>query len=196
MKKAFFIVFVVLIVAGGFFVWQRTKPQTSVVPSPVVVEPTPTPVELATWEDANGFSFQYPKNLKLDVHDEDTVNYAHLEFTSLEHPGSVTVWGKDTNAVDAAAWVKAQKVFAGAVILDTMMSEKPGKKVLIETPKKQIVAAVVDEGVVFYVEGDLQESEFWTQVHTTITTSFTFIYNKPASGENDGVAVDEEEIVE
>lgn len=187
-------------------VWQRLQRSAPPASEPVVAESTPAPEELATWDDPNGFSFQYPKSLKLNSHDEDTVNYAHIEFTSVGHPGSVIVWGKDlpaqagTKAADAAAWVKGEKTIAGAPVLDTTMGGKSGKKVMVETPKKQIIAAVVDEGVVFYVEGNLEDSEYWTNVHFTISSTFEFTYNKPATNKSSAGTqeeyADEEEVIE
>lgn len=196
MKKVFIGIIIVSLVGVGIYVSQNKKPPVSV---PVVIQPSQTPEEFATWEDPNGFKFQYPKSLIMNTHNEDTENYAHLEFTNADHPGSVIVWGKDTKAVSASAWVKAEKALTEGTILDTTMAGIAGKKVLVETPKKQIVTVIIDEGVVFYVEGNLEDIEYWTSVHTTISNSFEFINNKPTSSESTGADeeyIDEEEVIE
>lgn len=198
---AIVVIFTLSLAGGGIYLRQRSQFAAPSVESPVVVEPTPAPVELVTWDDPNGFQFQYPKDLTVDPHEEDNQNYAHIEFTNPTHPGSVIVWAKDTKAADAAAWIKGEKSYTGAVILDTTIGEREGKKVLTEISNKKIIAAVVDGGVVFYIEGDLKDSEYWTGVHDTISGSFAFTYDKAqATAASDGAseeyAVDEEEVIE
>ena len=51
----------------------------SITPTPVIVE------EKTAWDDQSGFTIQYPISLKLNSHNEDKDNYAHLEFTSATH---------------------------------------------------------------------------------------------------------------
>jgi hypothetical protein len=46
----------------------------------------------------------------VDKHDEDQENYAHIEMTHKDQPGTIIIWAKDTTAVDGAGWVKKEKV--------------------------------------------------------------------------------------
>lgn len=154
-------VLIVIVVGGllggagsGYYLWYgRGKPTSPLSGSTVSIEtPTPTPQELITWTDPAGFSFQYPKELSLNKHDEDNQNYAHLEFTMKDHPGNLIVWAKDTNSTDVAKWVKSEKRFLNANSLDTTLGGKPGKKIMVSTPSAMLITGTIDEGIVFTIE--------------------------------------------
>lgn len=194
------------ILSGGYLLWvsRRTTP---VPDSPdQAVSPTPTPVKLLTWTDPNGFSFQYPEGLSVNKHDEDRENYAHLEFTDPAHPGSVIVWGKDPGkgVSDMESWVKNERRFIGAAVLDTEFGGKPGKKVMIEGVTRMAVTGTVFDSIVWTVEAKLEDAEYWSNTQSTIVNSFAFAAPKapvsesssePVSAAED-VAADEEEIIE
>ncbi len=186
----------VILVAAGIYLFGFKRQAVIVGPEAIVsVSPTPTPQELLTWTDQAGFTFQYPKDVTVDKHDEDQVNYAHIEMTHKDKMGTIIVWAKDTNAADSAGWVKKEKGLSGGTVFDTVLGGISGKKVLLTTPKKVIVSGVVDEGILFYVEGSFEDSLYWTSAYDTITSSFTFVKEKQTAPV--GIdPVDEEEVVE
>lgn len=202
MKKPLVAILVGLIIGGigfgGYLAWLGSQPKPNIEQA----EAPATAPELLSWRDPNGFSFQYPDGLTVNKHDEDQQNYAHIEFTHPDHPGNIIVWGKDTTAADVAAWAKTEKRFSSASTLDTTFANVPGKKVLLTAPS-QIIVGTVDDGIVWTVEGLLTDSDFWTNVHTTIADSFKFI---PVGSEEDSAAgnapvgeeisADEEEVLE
>ncbi len=206
MKKTLLIVttIVLFVALAGAYVW-KTKKAVKMSEPIVSISPTPTPQETAIWTDQAGFSFIYPKALKVNAHEEDTQNYAHLEFSHPDYPGRIIVWAKDTIAKDAAGWVKAEKTLKDGVFLDTTLAGEPGQKVLVSEPKKRVITATVDDAIVFYVEGEFDNSDYWTQTYDTMTSTFAFIPLEgdaaapaaaaPASSD-DEVAVDEEEVLE
>lgn len=200
MKRILMIVAVIVIVAGVYLFGYKKQASIVTTETIISVSPTPTPQELLTWTDQAGFTFQYPKDVTVDKHDEDQENYAHIEMTHKDQPGTIIIWAKDTTAADSAGWVKKEKSLSGGTVFDTSLGGISGKKVLLSTPKKVIVSGVIDEGVVFYVEGSFQDSPYWTNAYDTITSSFTFVKEKqtaPAgTGAGDGGAVDEEVVVE
>ena len=202
MKKFRFIIFVIILItalAGGAYTLQQRRVLKVISPEATVTT-TPPVGELLTWEDPAGFMFQYPKEAQVNKHDEDSQNYAHIELTQKDNPGTIIVWAKDTNAVDSASWVKAEKSLSGGTVFDTSLAGISGKKVLLTTPKKTVVSGIVDEGVVFYVEGVFDSSEYWTKAYDAITSSFSFSSAKqnapPQAGAAAEDAVDEEEIIE
>jgi hypothetical protein len=131
-------------VGAGTYYWRVASQKSVVTEVSMLVSPTPAVEEIALWEDQAGFTFSYPKSLKSNIHEEDTQNYAHIEFTHPDHSGSIIVWAKDTTAVDATAWIKSEKTFVGATILDTTFADMEGKKLLVTNPKRKVITAVVD----------------------------------------------------
>lgn len=162
-----------------------------------------------TWNDPAGFTFQYPDGLTIDKHDEDKENYAHIEMTNKDHPGNVIVWAKDTNASDVTAWVRTEKRFKDANILDTTLGDKPAKKILLVSPSSTLIVGAIDDAILFTVEAQLDEEGYWSNVHDQITKSFVFTplageKQNTSSGDSSGnqssvteeATVDEEEIIE
>ncbi len=205
MKKIGVMVIVVVLLAGGGFVFWNMRTTAPAPPMEVVENPTPTPEEMAQWNDPAGLAFSYPKALKVNPHEEDNENYAHVELTHPDNPGRIIVWAKDTTAKDARTWVKNEKTLADGVALDTTLAGQPGQKVLVSTPKKRIITVTLDEGIAFYVEGEFDNSEYWTQVYDTIVSTFAFIplegetisSGPAASAQGEGeISVDEEEVLE
>ncbi|OGG11903.1 hypothetical protein A2Z00_00930 [Candidatus Gottesmanbacteria bacterium RBG_13_45_10] len=199
-----------IVVVGviGIYVLRSRDTQSQIPTVETITSPTVVPAELETWIDPAGFSFQYPKDLSVNNHEEDQDNYAHVELTSKEHPGNIIVWAKDplagTKVVDAASWVTSEKSLRGATIFDTTLGGVPAKKILVAQPSKMLIVGSVSDGIVFTVEGTLEDSDYWTKVHDGIVNSFVFIpansgssagSSEPQGGE-DTSGVDEEEVLE
>lgn len=163
-----------LIGAGVYLYFSRNTSTSLVSPGG---EPTPTiaPV-LASWDDAAGFTMQYPEGLTVNKHDEDKVNYAHVELTDAAHPGGLTVWVTDLpkGVTDTVSWGKKAATPSSAISFDTTLGDQPAQKILIaDTPKKVMVGAVWD-GVLWYIEANLTDEVYWQSVFDTVTNSFVF----------------------
>jgi hypothetical protein len=206
MRKIVLIVIVLvgLIVSAstGVYYWRAKTLDTQLVDSVSVQPPTPTPEELVVWKDQAGFSFEHPKSLVSDIHEEDQINYAHIELTHPTHPGRIIIWASDTSATSVSAWVKTQKAWADATMFDTSFAGLDATKLLLTTPVKKVITAVVSDAIVFYVEGEFDQSDFWTTTYETITSTFTLTgdpsvsavsADQPSSGPE---SVDEEEVLE
>ncbi len=178
----------------GLFLARRNT--TAPSEGPVSVQtPAPTPAALLlTWDDPAGFSFSYPEGLTVNKHDEDNQNYAHVELTSKDHPGSLIVWAKDTNSADVKAWVNTDKTFAGASVIDTTIGSQPAKKVTIASPEKRITGTIFDE-LLFMIETTLTDKLYWSGVDEQVAGSFEFTPTAGGGGGGD-VAADEEETVQ
>lgn len=208
MKKLWIVTGIIVIVglvAGGTLFFSQKKSQTSTSHVTEATSPTPVPFMLTTWTDAAGFSFQYPKDLTVNNHEDDNVNYAHVELTSATHPGSIIVWASDlpTGVTDVASWVKKDASLSAGMVIDTTLGGEPAKKIIISSPTKTLTVGTVSEGLLFSVVGTLTDNEYWSRVHDTITGSFAFTpdtgSSAPASGSNAASGdqgVDEEEVVQ
>lgn len=206
MEKKYVIAIIVGVSVGGLltalYLWRVKSSGIQNTPDVEIALPTKaaqTAMELTTWKDQTGISFQYPKELKTNKHDEDQDNYAHIELTNKDHPGSVIVWVKDVPAkvYDAAGWVKSERKFIDAPVFDATLSGKIAKRVLVTTPKKMIVIGAVSDDLLYYIEASLEDSDYWTNVSDTIFKTFTIKPQEVSAASSAGdEAVDEEEVVE
>lgn len=183
-------------ISGAYF-WQRAGASKA---KPASFAPATAQEEVVTWTDPAGFTFQYPKALAVDKHEEDKDNYAHVELTSTDHPGSIIVWAKDITATDVNAWVKTEKLFVGATISDATMSGKPAKTIVFADASKTI-AGMIDEDILFMVETVPTDTPYWSRIHDMIVQSFTLTAPQPETSTSADTSaaeevVDEEEILE
>jgi len=204
-KRIIFIILGVLIVAGAggclYYFKFYQKPSSNLV-NPLS-SPTQTEAKLTIWQDPAGFKFSYPEDIKIDDHPEDEENYAHLELTSVSHPGSILVWMKDTDYKTIEDWAKNQG--NDVQIFDSELGGKPAKKVAYFNPQK-LTTATIDVDVLVLVEL-VSDDEWWAKTYNQILSSFEFIplqgeitpsQTSASSGqENGGGVIDEgEETVE
>lgn len=158
------------------------------------------------WEDPAGFRFSYPEGLTVNPHPEDKQNYAHIEFTSATHPGYIIVWAKDLPAGNQRleAWVKANKSYAGATIVDSTFVGEPAKKILLATtPPQRHVVAYADD-LLFIIEASLDDAEFWSPIADGIVDSFAIVpledettgAGAASQDTSDYIPADEEEIIQ
>lgn len=213
--KLVIIVAVVLVLisalgAGAYF-WFTSAPKP-VEMTDTTLEATPAPkIKAQLWDDPAGFTFEYPEDATVDKHDEDQINYAHVELTHPDHTGSIIVWAKDLPVVkgkaitDVDAWIESELEFKDANILSTNLGDELAKKILISSPKSKLVLGTIYDNVLWYIEGTYGDSEYWKTAFETISGSFKF---KPlpsaakaatAPIEDSGAdvgPVDEEEVLE
>ena len=205
MKRVFIIVgsISVLVVVTLGIIYIQSKRRSSGVPvaenNPLL---TPAASQLVTWDDPAGFTFTYHGNLSTDKHDEDQENYAHVELTQSAHPGNIIVWAKDTTAADVTAWVRTEKAFKNANIVDTTLGGQPAKKIILTSPRKSLIVGAIYDELLFMIESEASDSAYWTPVYQGIVDSFQFKpieTSEDSGGSEDQVseeAVDEEEVVE
>lgn len=163
----------VILVTLVFGVYLQLKFATQVVSPITTSQATPTPYqeELTTWFDQSDFSFQYPKTLKLNPHNEDQQNYANIELTSSTHSGSLIVWAKDTNVSDIDDWGKQVKF---ATSIDTTLGGEPAKKIITSDAHKKLITTVVRDGYLYQIEVNPTEAEFWNKIYDIVAKSFKF----------------------
>ncbi len=173
MRKAAFIIFGVVIgISIGIVIYFKLSNQNNIKPSLIDISPTPKEEELISWIDQAEFSFQYPKSLNLNPHEEDQENYAHVELTSDQKQGSIIVWVKDTDVETINDWVKQKKI-EGAI--DTVLGGEPAKKILTSEDPSKIIISSLYGGYLYQIEVNLGESDFWHKVADIVASSFKFI---------------------
>ncbi len=180
-KKTIVIIFSItiisgVIIGGGYYFWQVKSKVVSPISGQASASVTPIQEELTTWEDPSEFVFSYPKGLKLNPHDEDKINYAHIELTSDTYPGRIILWAKDTNATSIDNWAKKNDA-EGAI--DTALGDEKAKKILTTDPSQKIITSALHSGYLYQVEGEMGD-DYWKKVYGDVLASYKFITAKPA----------------
>jgi hypothetical protein len=187
----------ITIIAAVLINRAKTPPDTGVNSASLAASKT---TEVLTWTDPAGFSFSYPSGLTIDKHDEDMDNYAHVELKDAANPGNIIVWAKDTTAVDTAAWVSTTAEYQGANIMDSTMGGQSAKKIIISTPAKKMITGTVYDELLWTIEGNFENSDFWTKIYNTVLDSYQFTPLEDAAGNtgNDVIqeSFDEEEVLQ
>lgn len=196
---------------GGYLFLSGKGPASLVSPaskSPAKVTEKAKPLELTIWKDPLGFTFSYPKDAKLNPHDEDQENYAHVELTSSEHPGGIIVWAKDTTYATVEDWVNEDPVAMEASALGTNLSEEEAKKLFIVQPEKRLVTGAIYDNLLFLIEVTPRNESYWERAYDEVLKSFSFGTvagsgdsvpggQESAGGEEESGGIDEgEEVVE
>ncbi len=155
------------------------------------VTPNPTLEELSTWTDPADFSFQYPKSLSLNPHNEDQANYAHVELVSASHSGSLIIWVKDTNVDTIDGWVIQQKIKNA---IDSELAGTAAKKVLTADEKNKITLSAINNGYLYQIEVNPTDlpaqagGEFWNKIFSQVSSTFTFISSATNTNQDAGTA--------
>lgn len=192
-----------VVIGGGYYFWQAKTKVVSPVSQQTSVSATPIQEELTTWEDPSEFSFSYPKGLKLNPHDEDKINYAHIELTSDTSPGRIILWAKDANETSIDDWAKKNDA-EGA--LDTTLGNEKAKKVLMTDQGQKIITSTLHNGYLYQAEGEMGD-DYWKKVYGDVLASYKFITAKSAkntesaevsltSSDDSQTSYDEEETIQ
>lgn len=177
-KKILVIGFLVLLVlgAGGFFLIKSNKQAGLVTPSLNREKAVPTgkPFQLTKWDDPLGFSFSYPSELKLNPHDEDQENYAHIEITSSTESGKIIVWSSDTEFSNIEDLIKDDPIATNASSLDTNLGGISAKKLYFSQPEKKLMTAAIYDDLLFLVELYPGNGTYWGKIYDELLKNFSF----------------------
>lgn len=183
----FLLIFSVLIgLIGGGLYWQKKFLKTNNQPKRAEVllgeqeEKEKFNFDWAVWEDDAGFAFEYPRNLEVDIHPDDTSNYSFLTFISQERKGKVDIYCNDTQYKNIEEWAAKDSLVKQGSILDAKIASTSGKKAAIGNGRE--LAAFIDSDKVIYIIDKQPENEidFWQEIYSRITSSFKLI---PLKGE-------------
>ena len=146
------------------------------------------------YEDEAGFSFSYPKEVRVsDQTPEDDSYYTLLTLSKGEE--KITISAQDTKETKTEDYIKKSKDYQiaslyGAVTLGGMSAKQ-------YSLSDKLLTVVVDKGVVYLIEGP-KDGGFWEETQSIVIDSFTFAGSESASGGSaaSDVVYEEEEVVE
>jgi len=205
-KKKTLIAVLILIFIGLFFLWSNNNKVSKEITSPLqpVSYPTSQPEEgpLKTYEDSAGFSFKYPESLTVStVPAKDENVYSWLKISSPEREEKILIKAEDTELNSLDDWFAQEgKAAGGGPSREVVLADILAKQ--IQYPKeKKLITVAIDEGILYLIEGPLDEGAFWNRAQNTIVLSFNFLNNQQktegqtqSAGEE--AIYEEEEIVE
>lgn len=136
----------------------------------------------ALWEDAAGFSFEYPRGLEIDVHSDDDINYSFLTLTSKEREGKIDIICNDSQYQTIEEWAEEDSLVKAGNALETEVASISGQRVALGGGRE--ITAFIDWDEVIYVFDKTPEKEldFWNEIYARIISSFKLI---PLEGESE-----------
>lgn len=171
--------------AGGQFLqsqWQRFfGKKTAPLGVQEVKKSQEFKFEWKKWEDPAGFAFEYPTQLKVNVHSEDENNYSYLELTSDQKKGKLIILVNDNKYDDLKEWLEKDELAKTGVSLETKIATQSAYKIALGS-NRQMVGFVDGDNVLYYLYLEPEEeTEWWGQIFEHLTTSFVLI---PLKGES------------
>lgn len=149
-----------------------------------------------TYRDEAGFSFGYPKDIKVsDITPDEAAYYSKL---SLKKEGKeMTIGAKDTKYKNPEEWLNKDKdapedaSLVGAVALGGISAKQYASDGKLWT-------VAVNQGVLYLIEGP-KDSVFWESFHDLLVLTFNFSKPEQATGgasSGESAIYEEEEVVE
>lgn len=195
-KKIAIIVVVIILVlaaggAGGYLIFSwKNKSNSSSLPS--IISQLGNQEEVAaeaTYTDESGFSFGYPKSVRIsDVTPDEEVYYSVLALA--KGGDQITLTIKDTTATTIDGWVKTglnNSSLYGAVTLGGVSAKQ-------YTSGEKLYTVAIDQGVLYLIEGP-KDNGFWEGTQNLVASTFTF-GGTSGSGASGETIYEEEEVVQ
>lgn len=130
--------------------------------------------EWTEWQDSAGFAFEYPKEVDINAHPEDEVNYAHLELTKDDKKGRLVVIVNDSEYTDIGEWLEKDESVKGGNGLETAIASVSARRVSLDN-KREIAAFIDWDQVIYTIDNQGEGEEYWGQIYTRILASFKLI---------------------
>lgn len=147
------------------------------------------------YEDAAGFSFKHPKNIKVtDVTPDEDEYYTQLDLTKGSE--KIVITAKDTLVKSVEDWLKNDDSYSGASLAGA--ATLGGISAKQYTKEEKLITVAVDLGVLYLIEGP-KDGGYWEEVQGALVSTFKFAGASAASGSSSGgsdIIYEEEEIVE
>jgi len=136
--------------------------------------------EWQEWKDPAGFSFEYPKEVTINNHPEDKVNYSNLELTSPSRKGKIVIICQDNQYSNLNDWLKKDPLVKEGSGLDTKVASVSAKRVALG--EKEVVGLIDADGVIYTIDKQDEGERYWKLVYNNILDSFKFT---PLAGESE-----------
>lgn len=187
---------VLLLAAGGGYLIVSSKNKSS--SSSVPVSESSTTQETAAadldYSDASGFSFKYPKSLRVDdVTPSDDSYYSKVSLTKSGSKLTVTV--KDEGAKTVDEFLSSDDYYKSATLSGaTTLAGISAKEYLLDG---KLITIALKDGILYLVEGS-KDGGFWEDTQGIVVSTFSFGLKSSGSATSDdsNTTYEPEEVVE
>lgn len=192
------VVIVALTIATAFYILNSEKTTSNTYKqAPIASEKQPSKI-LKEYIDDSGFSFKYPDDVQVGkIEINDSITYSNLELTSSQAKGRILIKVADTQLKSIDEWFSEEGLKRN--IEEIKIGEISGSQLQMDD---KIIAAAINQNILFTIEVDTQGYKYWQSVYNTILSSFSFVSQKEnvqtqeQSLDDSGDAILEEEIIE
>lgn len=173
-KKAIVLisVFVLLLAAGGEYLIVSLKNKSSSPSIPVSESLTAKEIASADldYSDASGFSFKYPKSLRVDdITPSDDSYYSKVSLT--KSGGKLTVTVRDESAKGVDEFLKSDDYYKDAVLSGaTTLAGIPASQYSLDG---KLITIALKDGILYQVEGN-KDGGFWEGAQGIVVSTFSF----------------------
>lgn len=187
----------VLVIAAGsgyLIVSSRNKSNFQPVTETESIIPQETVLGDLEYSDTSGFSFKYPKSLRVeDITPSDDSYYSKIALTKFGEKLTVTV--KDETAKTVDEFLSSDDYYKNTVLSGaTTLAEIPAKGYLLDG---KLITIALKDGILYLVEGN-KDAGFWEDTQTVVVSTFSFglkSTGSSSSGDNN-TTYEAEEVVE
>jgi len=164
--------FVLLLAAGGGYliVSSKNKSNFQSLPETESVVTQETSSGDLEYSDASGFSFKYPKSLRVDdITPSDDSYYSKVSLTKSGSKLTVTV--KDEGAKTVDEFLKSDEYYKDAAL--TGATTLAGISAKEYTLDGKLITIALKDGILYLVEGS-KDGSFWEDTQGIVVSTFSF----------------------
>jgi hypothetical protein len=128
--------------------------------------------EWGLWDDPAGFSFEYPKELEVDVHQKDEVNYSFLTLAKKNQKGKIVVICTDSKYNNIDEWLEKDESVRQGNGLETKVASVSGRKVAMGSGRE--IVGFIDGDKVLYTFDKQPDGDdgYWNEIFARLLSSF------------------------
>ncbi len=178
---------ILLLAAGGGYLIVSSKNKSTV--TTVTKEAVLADLE---YSDASGFSFMYPKSLRVDdITPSDDSYYSKVSLTKSGSKLTVTVKDEGVKTVDE--FLKSDDYYKNAVLAGaTTLAGIPAKEYNLDAKK---ITIALKDGILYLIEGS-KDGGFWQDTQDIIVSTFSFGQKSSGSSSDANTTYEPEEVIE
>ena len=186
--------FVLLLAVGGGYLIVSLKSKSGSSSVPVTGSLTTKEIASADldYSDASGFSFKYPKSLRVDdITPSDDSYYSKVSLT--KSGSKLTVTLKDETAKTVDEFLKSDDYYKNATLSGaTTLAGISAKEYALDG---KLMTIALKDGILYLVEGN-KDGGFWEDTQGIVVSTFSFGLKSSGSASDANTTYEPEEVVE